>query len=109
MRDLLRLRRESPVFHKPRQDSVDGAVLGPEAFVLRFFGKAGDDRLLLLNLGLEINLHSSPEPLLAPAEGTSWKLIWSSEDPRYGGGGTPAPKNGGWTIPGPAALVLAIA
>src|SRR5439155_9744743 len=47
-RDLLRLRREEPAFRAQRASGVDGAVLGPEAFVLRFFGdKPGgpDDRL----------------------------------------------------------------
>ena len=36
--DLLRLRREDPVFRAQSPRGVDGAVLGPEAFVLRFFG-----------------------------------------------------------------------
>ena len=36
--DLLRLRREDPVFRAQGGGGVDGAVLGPEAFVLRFFG-----------------------------------------------------------------------
>ncbi len=48
-RDLLRLRREDPVFRAQRRSGVDGAVLGPEAFVLRFFGERAEagDRLLL--------------------------------------------------------------
>src|SRR5688500_14912167 len=37
-RDLLRLRREDPAFRAQRHGGLDGAVLGPEAFVLRFFG-----------------------------------------------------------------------
>ena len=37
-RDLIRLRRRDPVFRAQRPRGVDGAVLGPEAFVLRFFG-----------------------------------------------------------------------
>ena len=35
--DLLRLRREDPVFRSQQPEGVDGAVLGEEAFVLRFF------------------------------------------------------------------------
>ena len=36
---------------------VDGAVLGAEAFVLRFFGdERADDRLLLVNLGRDLHL-----------------------------------------------------
>lgn len=106
-RDLLKLRREDPVFRIPRTGGVDGAVLATEAFVLRFFGDDGDDRLVLVNLGKDLRLTAQPEPLLAPVENTSWRLIWSSEDPRYGGFGTPPPGDGTWYIPGHATLVLA--
>jgi maltooligosyltrehalose trehalohydrolase len=105
-RDLLKLRREDPVFRRPRPRGADGAVLGAEAFVLRFFGDEGDDRLLLVNLGADLQLNEMPEPLLAPPEGRSWKIFWSSEDPRYGGFGTPPLGDGAWRIPGQAALVL---
>src|SRR5205807_1226073 len=50
-RDLLKLRREDPVFSQPRRGGVDGAVLGDAALALRFFGEQEGDRLLLLNLG----------------------------------------------------------
>lgn len=105
--DLLKLRREDPVFHNPQSGGVDGAVLGAEAFVLRFFGEDGDDRLLLVNLGADLHLTTMPEPLLAPVEDTSWKLVWSSEDPRYGGFGTPPLGEKDWRILGHSALVLA--
>jgi len=105
--DLLKLRREDPVFRNPQPGGVDGAVLGAEAFVLRFFDANGDDRLLLVNLGNDLQLISQPEPLLAPVEDTSWKMLWSSEDPRYGGFGTPPLGDRDWRIPGHAALVLA--
>jgi maltooligosyltrehalose trehalohydrolase len=108
-RDLLRLRREDPVFRAPRRGGMDGAVLAPEAFVLRFFGEDGDDRLLVVNLGRDLRGEPTPEPLLGPPEGRRWRLLWSSEDPRYGGGGTPDPDSEceGWRIPGHAAVVLA--
>ncbi|HWI55870.1 MAG TPA: malto-oligosyltrehalose trehalohydrolase, partial [Bacillota bacterium] len=106
-RDLLRLRREGPVFSRPRPGQVDGAVLGPEAFALRFFGDKGQDRLLLVNLGVDVHLHPAPEPLLAPVEGTCWAVEWSSESPRYGGCGTPPLENeGNWRILGQAVVVL---
>ncbi|MCA1557841.1 MAG: malto-oligosyltrehalose trehalohydrolase, partial [Acidobacteria bacterium] len=82
-RDLLRLRREDNVFS--RQHIVDGAVLSEEAFVLRFFGAEGDDRLMLVNLGTDLNLNPAPEPLLAPPEDMLWTPLWSSEDCRYNG------------------------
>jgi maltooligosyltrehalose trehalohydrolase len=105
--DLLRLRHEDPVFRAQRSGGIDGAVLGPEAFVLRFFGEHGHDRLLLVNLGLTLALHPAPEPLLAPPEGMQWALRWSSEEPRYGGCGTlPLEPEEPWQIPGHAAIVL---
>jgi maltooligosyltrehalose trehalohydrolase len=109
-RDLLRLRREDPRFSSQRPLGVDGAVIGPEAFVLRFFDPdpVGDDRLLLVNLGLDILRGSVAEPLLASPDRRGWRAIWSSEDPRYGGTGTPEVETDtGWRIPGHAAVVLA--
>ena len=106
-RDLLRLRREDPVFSSPAAGAVDGAVLAPEAFVLRYFGAEHGDRLLVVNLGAELELVHAPEPLLAPPEGRAWELAWSSEDPRYGGDGIAAIRaRRGWRIPGGAALVF---
>lgn len=105
-RDLLKLRREDSVFRAPCAGGVDGAVLGTQAFALRFFGNKGDDRLLLVNLGTDLRLGVMPEPLLAPVEGCKWKLFWSSEEPRYGGNGTPPLGETDWRIPGHATLVL---
>ncbi|HEY8485294.1 MAG TPA: malto-oligosyltrehalose trehalohydrolase [Longimicrobiales bacterium] len=107
-RDLLRLRREDPVFTAQGRGGVDGAVLGPEAFALRFFGEAGDDRLLIVNLGRDLDLEVAAEPLLAPPTRAGWKILWSSEEPRYGGSGVPPIETeDGWRLPGHAAVVLA--
>jgi maltooligosyltrehalose trehalohydrolase len=104
--DLLRLRREDAVFGAPAS-GVNGAVLGDEAFVLRLFGQDDDDRLLLVNLGLDLNLTPAPEPLLAPPEGMVWLVLWSSEDPRYGGtGAPPLDTEENWLLPGSAAMAL---
>jgi maltooligosyltrehalose trehalohydrolase len=107
--DLLRLRREDPVFRTQGAGGVDGAVIGPEAFVLRFFGVGvePDDRLLCVNLGRDLHLPTIAEPLVAPLEGTRWRVVWSSEAVRYGGGGAPIldPAHG-WLLPGHAAVVL---
>jgi maltooligosyltrehalose trehalohydrolase len=107
-RDLLRLRREDPVFSRQDKGGVDGAVLGPEAFVLRFFGEKDHDRLLFVNFGRDLDRRSIPDPLVAPPDNCSWRLLWSSEHPDYGGSGTPeieTPKR--WRIPGHAAIALA--
>src|SRR5262249_54164808 len=105
--DLLALRREDPAFRSQFPRGVDGAVLGPHAFVLRFFDDGGADRLLLVNLGRDRHLDPAPEPLLAPPEECFWEVRWSSEDVRYGGCGVPAPEGeDSWRIPGEAAVVL---
>ncbi len=107
-RDLLALRHGDPVFVKSRRGGVDGAVLGAHAFVLRFFGEDGDDRLLVVNLGTDFRFHPAPEPLLAPVAGCEWQIKWSSEDPAYGGCGTPElDTEENWRLPGRAAVVLA--
>jgi len=107
-RDLLTMRREDLVFRGQGAHGIDGAVLGPEAFVLRFFGAdGGDDRLLAVNLGGDLPLPIMPEPLLAPPDDARWAVIWSSEDPRYGGCGTaPLDADVAWRLPAQAALVL---
>jgi maltooligosyltrehalose trehalohydrolase len=106
-RDLLQLRRIEPVFRAQRRGGMDGAVLAPEAFVLRFFGADGDDRLLLANFGRDLQYNPAPEPLLAPPQGMLWQVLWSSEDPRYGGCGmAPLEDEENWHIPGHAAVVL---
>jgi maltooligosyltrehalose trehalohydrolase len=107
-RDLIRLRRETPVFAAQRKGGLDGVVLGQEAMALRFFSDAGDDRLLLVNLGLDLNLKSIADPLVAPPFARSWRIEWSSENPIYGGGGTPPVEHkAGWYLPGHAAIVMA--
>ena len=106
-RDLLHLRHAEPVFRAQRKYGVDGAVLAEEAFLLRFFGEHDDDRLMLVNFGSDLLLNPAPEPLLAPPEGREWAILWSSENPKYGGTGTPPlDTDENWRIPGRAAVVL---
>jgi maltooligosyltrehalose trehalohydrolase len=105
--DLLRLRREDAAFAVRPGRHVDGAVLGPETLVLRFFADDGDDRLVLVNLGRDQYAQIVPEPLLAPPAGCVWETALSTDDPRYGGGGAaPVEVDTGWHIAGHAAVVL---
>jgi maltooligosyltrehalose trehalohydrolase len=83
--DLLNLRREDSRFRQQIADSIDGAVLGTASFLLRYFSKEDDDRLLLVNFGERQVLHPASEPLLAPPLGCTWKTLWTSESSRYGG------------------------
>ncbi|HLH53467.1 MAG TPA: malto-oligosyltrehalose trehalohydrolase [Verrucomicrobiae bacterium] len=106
--DLIKLRREDPVFSRPQPGGVDGAVLAPECFVLRFFSEEPGDRLMLVNLGPDLLEAALSEPLVAAPEGSRWQLIWSSESPRYDGCGTAdVNTESGWRIPGHSAVVLA--
>lgn len=109
-RDLLKLRREDPLFRAQRKSGVDGAVLGPDSFVLRFFAEdgSGEDRLLVVNFGRGGSFHPAPEPLLAPPAGRRWETLWTSESVRYGGPGPVPldPWDGNWLIPAEAAVVL---
>lgn len=105
-RDLIALRRQDPVIAGERV-RVDGAVLASEVFLIRYFGGAEGDRLLIVNLGCDIDLSPIPEPLLGPPAGADWELAWSSEAVSYGGQGTPLVyADGRWWLPGEAALLF---
>jgi maltooligosyltrehalose trehalohydrolase len=107
-RDLLRIRRNDSVFSILSLRAVDGAVLSQDAFLIRYFGEDVEDtRLLLVNFGVDFPLTPAPEPLLAAPHGTQWEILWSSEDSRYGGGGTPPMStNNQWRVLGHATMVL---
>ncbi len=113
-RDLLRLRREEQVFRQAQcARLLDGAVLGPQAFLLRFFTEpthadGTDDRLLLVNFGRDLSLQAASEPLLAPPPEKRWSIQLSSDEPCYGGSGTAHPdtEDEGWLLPGRCAILL---
>lgn len=105
-RDLLRLRREDPILSRQDWSMVDGAVVGPEAFLLRWMAENEEDRLLCVNLGRDLDWRPMTEPLAAPPRQREWSLLWSSENYEYGGAGTPPFDAKGWIIPGHTAIVL---
>jgi maltooligosyltrehalose trehalohydrolase len=108
-RDLLRLRHEDAVLSADAKVDLHGAVLGERAFLLRFFSAVGD-RLLLVNLGTQLKLSPAPEPLLAAGPDNEWRLLWSSEDSRYGGNGFSKIWSGGrFDLPGRSAHFFAVA
>lgn len=106
--DLLRLRANDPVFSGLGTPAVavDAAVLGERAAVVRYTG-IEEERLLLLNFGPRGALESMGEPLLAPAEGGGWRMLWSSDQTRYDGPGASFPLEGTWVLPAHSAVVLA--
>jgi maltooligosyltrehalose trehalohydrolase len=105
-RDLLRLRRDDATFSRQDKKAIEGAVIGPEAFLLRWFDLEGEDRLLLVNLGCDFDWHPLAEPLIAAPSGCRWIYTWSSEEPRYGGLGLPQFSERQWRVTGHAAVVL---
>jgi len=118
--DLLALRRSDPTLEAAQAQmgvSLEIASLAPTCGVVRYFvdspatGATARDRLLLINLGPDLDLDSVAEPLLSPPTApaqASWRILWCSEDPRYGGSGCAEPesKDGTWKIPGFAAVFL---
>ena len=106
-RDLLALRREDPVIRALGTDAIQVESSAPteNVLVLRY-GGAGAHRLLIVNFGSD---YHSPmnEPLLAPLPESSWKELWSSEQPKYGGNGViQFSDRHPWRIPGRSATLL---
>ena len=105
--DLLKLRREDSRFRQQSSGGIDGAVLGPASFVLRYFSKENDDRLLLVNFGESQVLHPASEPLLASPTGWKWETLWTSDSPLYGGAGSIAlATQEQWILPAESAVAL---
>jgi maltooligosyltrehalose trehalohydrolase len=118
-RDLLELRRSDSAlsgYGRPGV-SLEVASLTPTCGILRYFvdgnatGARSEDRLLVVNLGADLDLESPAEPLLSPPaepDHACWRMLWSSEDPRYGGNGSAEPESEerGWKLPGFATLLL---
>src|SRR5881396_662678 len=105
--DLLKLRREDSRFQQQIRGGIDGAVLGPASFVLRYFSKENDDRLLVVNFGKSQVLEPASEPLLAPPSGCRWETLWTSDSPRYGGTGSAAvATQEQWVLPAECAVAL---
>jgi len=108
---LLSIRRNDPVFRTEGRKGIDGEVIGANAFLLRYFGKtSSQDRLLIVNLGVDLWLDPNPYPLSAPPKNCEWKEIISSEDPSFGGNSTfPLKMNEVVAIPGHAAFFVGTA
>jgi maltooligosyltrehalose trehalohydrolase len=121
VRDLIRLRRMDPTLrgqavHDPNNRdrgvlarTIDGAAVSDDAFLLRYFGETREiDRVVLVNLGTRCHAYPLAEPLAAPPLNMLWRPMWSSEDPLYGGSGTPSvdSDDGGWWLPPHSTVLL---
>ena len=93
---------------RPEQTGEDDAAVTSEkhreaALLERRCDVLAEQRAVIRDL----DLVPAPEPLLAPPAIGDWELLWSSEAPAYGGGGTaPANADGRWHVLGESALVL---
>lgn len=107
-RDLLAIRRQDAAFAQRSRRRIDGAVLGDAALVLHYLmPDPAQHRLLLLNLGRDLQFGVMAEPLLAPPDGHRWEVAWSSEHPDYDGAGRrPIDPEQFWILPGDSALML---
>jgi maltooligosyltrehalose trehalohydrolase len=108
-RDLIHLRRYDPTLRTAGDHGVDGAVLGASAFAIRLFGGPGSsaDRLLVVNLGGDLEIPVLPEPLLAAPDDCRWTARWSSEDRVYGGAGVLViERDPGWFLPAESTALL---
>jgi maltooligosyltrehalose trehalohydrolase len=109
-RDLLAIRRTDAVLAALHGVRIDGAVLDTDAFALRYFGGELGDRLLVINLGRDLDLAPAPEPLIAPPASRRWTTLWSSGSARYGGPGAPAiATEAEWRLPGQSAVFFGCA
>jgi maltooligosyltrehalose trehalohydrolase len=106
-RDLLSIRRSDPVISAAGRTRLDGAVLATHALVLRYNIGESDARILVVNLGAEVNLTPLAEPLLAAPPGSRWTVQWSSDDVKYGGlGEAPLQPEPAWRLSAESAILL---
>ena len=104
--DLLALRRDDPAFAEQRADRVAAACLDERVFLLRFASTEGD-RLVVVNLGADLELDPAAEPLLAPPSDATWALVLASEDVKYGGSSYRKPYDDGkWSLTAMSTYVL---
>ena len=111
-RDLIGMRKAMYAFAAQpsgRRGEIDGAVIGPWALMLRYFAEdPSEERLVIANLGRDLPIRSIPDPLAAPPVGLEWSLVWSTEDPRYGGEGQRAiDMRERWTLTADTAIIFA--
>jgi maltooligosyltrehalose trehalohydrolase len=104
-KDLIKIRKTDEVLSRSNV-RIDGAVLTNDAFLIRFFDHEDNDRLLIINLGIDVELVPAPEPLLAPPLNKNWEIFWSSESVIYSGHGSPPLTEKTWKITAHSALLL---
>ncbi len=105
--DLISLRKNDEIFQNMQTIRMDGAVLGADSFLIRYFGDNHNDRLILINFGIDQQLIPAPEPLLVAGDDFKWIILLSTHSVEYGGEGIVPLATSTWEIPGHTALILA--
>jgi hypothetical protein len=107
-RDLARLRRDDPVIARRGRDGMDGSTPFPTIGALRLAAPDGDDRLLIVNTGIDLKVPTIPDPLFSAGPGVGWRILFTTDAHEYGGRGTVPPwTEEGWNIPGRSTVLLA--
>jgi maltooligosyltrehalose trehalohydrolase len=107
-RDLARLRRGDPVIARRGRDGMDGSTPFPTIGALRLAAPDGDDRLLIVNTGIDLKVPTIPDPLFSAGPGVGWRILFTTDAHEYGGRGTVPPwTEEGWNIPGRSTVLLA--
>lgn len=107
-KDLIALRKKETLLTADDL-RIDGALLAERCFLIRYWrdgGRPEETRLLVVNLGDDLYLAECAEPLLGTASG-GWQRIFSSEDEKYGGSGSPEFEDDhGWHMAAKSAIYL---
>src|SRR4029078_12307865 len=82
-RDLLRLRRDDVVLCEHDASRMHGFAFSSDALALRFLASNGETRLVIVNLGTDLDLASVAQPLIAPPDGWRCAILWVSAEPRH--------------------------
>lgn len=103
-RECLRLRRANRAFRPGLSACVRAEVISGGIVAVRLFGPEGEF-LLALSLGAKGTVDLNLEPLAALSDGKRWDMTICSEEPRFGGNGSP--RNGSQVaINGPMCVVF---
>jgi maltooligosyltrehalose trehalohydrolase len=105
-RDLLKLRHGDPVFSRlgTPEVAIESSAPSEDVVLVRYRSALGE-RLIVANLGAD-QVSPMNDALFAPVPGHVWQILWSSEEPIYGGGGTIAVAKGPWRLTGSSGLIL---
>ncbi len=85
-KELLGLRRNLPAFRERRRANFKAACVDRDAFAMRYLSPTGsDDLLVVVNLKGDLKLDIAANEATKAPQGCRWKVILSSDEPRFGG------------------------